>query len=68
MNASQPGRINVVFKYDEMKEEQLLNVAQLTALQGTDLIYIDEFKEPKRIDKKIWVRNVNGVALHIQLK
>lgn len=68
MGSNEPGRINVTFQHDEKKVHQLLNLSQLTALLDSDLIYIDEFLESKKVDKKTWVRNVNGVTLHIQLK
>ncbi|WP_175640160.1 hypothetical protein [Metabacillus schmidteae] len=68
MVSNSPGRINVTFQTDEKKISQLVDLTQLTALLGSDLIHIDEMLEPKKVDKKLWVRNVNGVTLHIQLK
>lgn len=68
MNLTQSSRINVIFQYEEKKEQQLLDMAQLTALLGSDLIYIAEFKEPKKVDKKIWFRHVKGIDLVIHLK
>ncbi|WP_226670505.1 hypothetical protein [Metabacillus litoralis] len=66
--ASQPGRINVIFHHNEHKQKQTLNLAQLTALLHADLINIDIFKEPKKLDKKVWTSHVNGTDLHIYLK
>ncbi|MBU7594450.1 hypothetical protein [Metabacillus halosaccharovorans] len=68
MVSNSPGRINVIFQHDEKKVHQLIDLTQLTALLGSDLIHIDEMLEPKRIDKKVWVRNINGVTLLIKLK
>ena len=67
-SASQPGRINVIFHHDNQKQKQTLNLTQLTALLHTEIIFIDEFKEPKKLDKKVWVSHVNGTDLHIHLK
>ncbi|PMC37369.1 hypothetical protein CJ195_11455 [Bacillus sp. UMB0899] len=68
MVSNSPGRINVTFQTDEKKINQLVDLTQLTALLGSDLIHIDELLEPKKVDKKVWIRNVNGVTLLIQLK
>lgn len=69
MVSNSPGRINVTFQTDEKKVHQVIDLTQLTALLGSDLIQIDEMLvEPKKVDKKVWVRNVNGVTLLIQLK
>lgn len=67
-SSSQPGRINVIFHHDDQKQKQTLNLTQLTALLNTDMIFIDEFKEPKKLDKKIWASHISGTDLHIYLK
>jgi hypothetical protein len=68
LNPAHPGNVKVIFHYDERTEEKTLNVAQITALLGSDLVFIDEYKEPKKIDKKTWASNVIGMSLHVNLK
>ncbi|MBM7606277.1 hypothetical protein JOC75_004325 [Metabacillus crassostreae] len=65
---SQSGRISVIFHHEVETEKKTLNLTQLTALLHTDLIFIDKFKEPKKLEKKVWTTHVNGMDLHIYLK
>ncbi|APH03448.1 hypothetical protein [Bacillus weihaiensis] len=67
-SASQPGKTTVIFHYKENHHQQILNLSQLTALLHADLIFIDEFKEAKKLEKKIWTLDINGSSLNIYLK
>ncbi|MGM0877175.1 MAG: hypothetical protein ACQEWV_21135 [Bacillota bacterium] len=67
-NTSSSGKVTVIFHHDDHTEKKILNPAQLTALLGSDLIFIDQFREAKKIDKKIWKSHVNGMDLDIYLK
>ncbi|WP_338788125.1 hypothetical protein [Metabacillus sp. FJAT-53654] len=62
------GRVTVIFHHDEHSIKKIHNLAELTALLGSDLIFIDEFKEPKKLDKKVWKSHVNGMSLEVYLK
>lgn len=65
---SKPSRISVIFHYDKKKHMQIVDITNLTAILHSDLLFIDEFKEPKKLDKKVWESNVTGTNLHIYLK
>jgi hypothetical protein len=67
-NGGHSGRVSVIFYHDEHTVKKIHNQAELTAILGSDLIFIDEFKEPKKIDKKVWKSYVNGMSLNIYLK
>ncbi|WP_273130268.1 hypothetical protein [Bacillus weihaiensis] len=67
-SASQPGKITVIFHFGKEHHQQIVNLSQLTALLHADLIFVDEFKEAKKLDKKIWSTDINGSSLHIYLK
>ncbi|MBZ5749067.1 hypothetical protein [Metabacillus rhizolycopersici] len=67
-SATNSGKISVLFHYDDQTVKKRLNSEQLTALLGADLIFIDQFKEERKIDKKVWKSHVNGVELAIYLK
>lgn len=68
-SATNTGKITVIFHRDEDQAiKKRLNLEQLTALLGADLIFIDELKEAKKIDKKIWNSHVNGMDLAVYLK
>jgi hypothetical protein len=62
------GKITVIFHHNDHAVKKRVNLEQLTALLGSDLIFIDEYKEAKKIDKKIWNCHVNGMDLAIYLK
>lgn len=67
-SAKQSGKVTVIFLYDDHKVKKIHNLSELTALLGSDLIFIDEFKEPKKLDKKVWKIHINGMDLEVYLK
>ncbi|MGM7721736.1 hypothetical protein [Metabacillus sp. Hm71] len=62
------GKVTVIFHYADHIEKKEHTQIELNALLGADLIFIDEFKEAKKIDKKIWKSHVNGMNLDVYLK
>jgi hypothetical protein len=68
LTSGNSGRVTVIFHHDEHSIKKILNLAELTALLGSDIIFIDEFKEPKKLDKKVWNSHVNGMDFEVYLK
>lgn len=60
-------RLRVTFHHNNEIEEKNLTELQLFALLSTDLVFTDSFRN-KKVDKKIWVDNQNGISLQIHLK